>query len=235
VTDRLSFPFRGPAPDRDAVVLDQATNVSLAAWQAALPAEWLPPMFRDAASSKIRVRRRDVFALAEEAHTPVGAFHTYVAAAAWGSRSGREVSRRLRAFNDVEAVATRLAAVTAILTAAGTADGYRALLHGDQRVRHVGPAFGSKYLYFAGYHRVPPGIRPLILDENTAVAVQRLTGDACPHEQVSTAEYVGYLRQLHAWAESWGGCEPDVVERAAFDVGKASRLAVAVLAGIPHA
>jgi hypothetical protein len=146
VSEESPFPFRGPAPDRDAVVLDQATTVSVAAWQAALPPEWLPPAFRDSDSRRIRVRRRDVFALAEEAHTPVGAVHTYVAAAAWGSRSGREVSRRLRAFTDVEAVARKLATVTGILAADGTSDAFTALLHGDQRIAHVGPAFGTKFL-----------------------------------------------------------------------------------------
>ncbi|SFT60828.1 hypothetical protein SAMN05660657_01832 [Geodermatophilus amargosae] len=229
------FPFRGPAPDRETVVLDQATTVSLRAWQAALPLEWLPPAFRDSDNRRIRVQRRDVFALAEQAHTPVGAVHTYVAAAAWGSRSGREVSRRLRAFTDVEAVAAKLAAVTGILAADGAEAGFTALLHGDQRIAHVGPAFGTKFLYFAGYKCVPSGPQPLILDENTGVAVQRLTGAPCPYVQVSPTDYAGYLRMLHRWAEAWGNCEPDVVERAVFDVGKAPRLAVSALAGVPYA
>jgi hypothetical protein len=149
MTDESTFPFRGPAPDRDTVVLDQATTVSLAAWQAALPPEWLPPAFRAPDGRRIVVRRRDVFALAEHAHTPVGAMHTHVAAAAWGSRSGREVSRRLWAFADVEAVAAKLATITDILAADGAAAGFTAL-RGEQRIAHVGPAFGTKYLYFAG-------------------------------------------------------------------------------------
>jgi len=234
VSDWLPWPFRGPAPDRDAVVLDQATTVSVAAWQAALAPQWLPPAFRDPDRRSIRVRRRDVFALAEGAHTPVGAVHTYVAAAAWGSRSGREVSRRLRAFTEVDVVARKLAAVTRILAADGTADAFAALLHGERRITHLGPAFGTKFLYFAGYRRVPSGPQPLILDKNTGIAVQRLTGHQCPYVQVSTGDYLNYLQVLHGWAKAWGDCEPDVVERAAFDVGKASRLAVSVLAGVPY-
>jgi hypothetical protein len=74
--------------------------VSLAAWQKALPAEWLPPVLRRTDVTSVRLRRRDVFTIAEDAHSPVGAFHTYVAAAAWGIRPGREVAFRLRAFAD---------------------------------------------------------------------------------------------------------------------------------------
>ncbi|MGY1608737.1 8-oxoguanine DNA glycosylase OGG fold protein [Geodermatophilus sp. SYSU D00700] len=232
LTDQSTFPFRGPAPDRDTVVLDQATTVSLAAWQAALPPEWLPLAFRAQDSRKVVVRRRDVFALAEHAHTPVGAMHTYVAAAAWGSRPGREVSRRLAAFGDVGAVAVKLAAVTNILATGGAVAGFTAL-RGEHRIAHVGPAFGTKFLYFAGYRRVPSELQPLILDKNTGVAVQRLTGAPCPYLDVSTADYTSYLRRLHRWAEDWGGCEPDVVERAVFDVGRAPRLAVHVLSGVP--
>ncbi|MGY1839114.1 MULTISPECIES: 8-oxoguanine DNA glycosylase OGG fold protein [unclassified Modestobacter] len=215
-------------------MLEQSTTVSLAAWQAALPSHWLPPAFRDTGTRKISVRRRDVFALAEEAHTPVGAVHTYVAAAAWGSAPGREVSRRLRAFTDIEAVARKLAAVTGILAANGTSRAFAALLHGDQRLPHLGPAFGTKFLYFAGYGRVPAGPQPLILDKNTGIAVQRLSGHRCPHVQVNPDDYLNYLQVLHGWAKSWNDCEPDVVERAAFDVGKASELAVSVLAGVPY-
>ncbi len=234
MSDQPPFPFRGPAPDRDAVVLDQATTVSVAAWQAALPPEWLPPAFRDPDSRTISVRRRDVFALAEEAHTPVGPVHTYVAAAAWGSASGREVNRWLRAFTDVETVARKLAAVTSILSADGTSDAFTALLHGEQRIAHLGPAFGTKFLYFAGYQRVLSGPQPLILDKNTGIAVERLTGHRCPYVQVSTGDYLKYLHVLHRWAKAWGDCEPDVVERAAFDVGKASWLSVSVLGGVPY-
>ncbi|UOY03696.1 8-oxoguanine DNA glycosylase OGG fold protein [Blastococcus sp. PRF04-17] len=233
MSDQSTFPFRGPAPDRHAVVLDQATTVSLAAWRAGLPPQWLPPAFRDTGIHTISVRRRDVFALAEEAHTPVGAVHTYVAAAAWGSASGREVSRRLRAFTDVEEIARKLAAVTGILATKGTSDAFTALLHGDQRIAHLGPAFGTKFLYFAGYRRVPSEPQPLILDKNTGIAVQRLTGQRCPYVQVSTQDYLDYLQLLHGWARAWGECEPDVVERAAFDIGKASPLTVSVLAGVP--
>ncbi len=82
-----TFPFRGPAPDRDAVVLDQATTVSLAAWRASgLPLQWLPPAFRDTGVRTIAVRRREVFAPAEEAHTPVGAAHACSGVVTHGER-----------------------------------------------------------------------------------------------------------------------------------------------------
>jgi hypothetical protein len=223
-----AFPFRGAPPDRGTAVLDHATEVSLAAWQRALPAEWLPPVLRCADGGSVRLRRLDVFELAEEAHTTVGAFHTYVAAAAWGSRAGREVGRRLRAFTDLTEddrirLGQKLAEVTALLGAEGSVTAYRALVHGDQRVPHIRTSFGTKYLYFAGYQRVADGARPLILDRNTALAVEYLTGRTCERRQAPTAVYRAYLNRLHRWAGAWDDCEPDVVERVLFEIGQAPR------------
>jgi hypothetical protein len=233
-----AFPFRGAPPDRDAAVLAHATNVSLAAWQEALPAEWLPPILRDTAAKTVRVHRSDVLKLAEEANDPVGAFHTYVAAAAWGSRPGREVTRRLRAFADLtvegrRALGQKLATVTSMLCENGAVKAYGALIHGDQRIPHIRTSFGTKYLYFAGYGRAPDGRQPLILDKNTAGAVKYLTGRRCPVQQADTTIYEAYLDRLHRWASDWESCPPDVVERVLFAIGQLSPLAVSSLSGVP--
>ena len=68
---------------------------------------------------------------------------------------------------------------------------------GDQRISHLEPAFGTEFLYFAGYRRVPSGLAPVILVKNTGIAVQRLTGHRCPYVQVSTDNHLGYLQVLH--------------------------------------
>ncbi|MDP5183742.1 hypothetical protein QOZ88_13965 [Blastococcus sp. BMG 814] len=179
-------PFRGTPPERDKAVLEHRTRVTLAPWQAAIPSDWLPAVMRGEAEPKIWLRRRDVLSVAEAAHTPVGAFQTYVAAAAWGSRPGREVGRRLLTFaglteDERVQIGTKLAAVTDTLVARGAEAGYEDLIHGDHHVSGIRTSFGTKYLYFAGYCRVTTKLRPLILDKNTALAVTYLTGRTCAH------------------------------------------------------
>jgi hypothetical protein len=184
--------------------------------------------------------REQVFCIGRGATNPVGAARTYVAASVWGSgTSPREVTRRVRAFaggaEARQAVGERLTAAVEVLLREGPVIAYDTL-HGAGRfkVTEIGPSFGTKLLYFAGFDRMSGPQEPLILDRYVAQALNWLCGFDWPTQQGgwSVKQYATYLSLAHAWADEWG-TRPDVVERSLFAVGQAGRMAVAVLSGLP--
>src|SRR5215211_1569561 len=94
------LPFRGAAPDRTAWVLAHATSFNPEHWRPYLGDDaFLPPEFAalrvDARGYRV-ITRQDVHRIAERATEPLGALHTYVAAAAWGS--GKRPARPRKVF-----------------------------------------------------------------------------------------------------------------------------------------
>jgi hypothetical protein len=152
------LPFGGPPPGRDQWVLGQSFPFSPDKWRDQLPRRdlWPPELDGLLASGPgrwPRVDRRAVFRVGERAAEPLGAARTLVAADVWGTGTrGLGRARRLRVFDhDADEVGDRLAAAVRILGADGPVQAY-AYLHGDGRnlIRHLGPSFGTKFLYFAG-------------------------------------------------------------------------------------
>ena len=226
------LPFRGTPPDRDQWVLGQAVAFSPDSWRDRLPRRDLWPPELDGLPPGPgrwpRLDRRTVFRIAGRAAQPSGALQAMVAAAVWGTGTqGFGRTRRLRAFGgDTDQVGARLAAAVRILEDDGPVKAYQ-YLHGEGRnlVGHLGPSFGTKFLYFAGYDRVPGSRRPPILDRYVAAALSRLCGTGWPAAGWSVRQYAGYLDVAHQWASAWG-TSPDVIERVLFSVGKADPLVV---------
>jgi hypothetical protein len=230
----VRMPFRGEPPDRDVCVVGQSSRFNPQLWRQALPPGLWPPELdslgeRD--SSWSRLDRADVFSIGRPAAAPDGATHTYIAASVWGTGTrALGVSRRTRPFTgDANGtVGQRLAdAVRALLDPGGGPVKAYDLLHGsgEYRVEHIGPSFGTKTMYFAGFGKVPGQLQPLILDRNVARALNLLCGTEWPMHRWATWQYRAYLELAHDWAQTWGAL-PDVVERVLFAVGKSDPLAV---------
>jgi hypothetical protein len=234
------LPFRGPPPGRDAWLLGQSIPFNPAKWRGQLPSPaWWPPELdalpvHDHAHWPM-VDRHTVFHVAERAAEPLGAAQTLVAASVWGSGTGGYARHRtLRVFeNDGGEVGDRLAVAAQLLRADGPVRAY-AYLHGDGKnlIPHLGPSFGTKVLYFAGYGLSHGDRQPLILDRYVALALNRLCRLDWPAHGWTTAQYAGYLGLAHSWANAWH-TSPDVIERVLFSVGKASSLVVGVFTGLP--
>jgi hypothetical protein len=222
-------------------VLGQSFRFSPEKWREALPDPVLWPPELDAlpvadGSRWPQVDRRAVFRVAERANERVGAAQTFVAAAVWGTGTaalGRV--RRLRAFDaDRDVVVDHLATAVQTLGTKGPVEAYD-YLHGNREnlVRYLGPSFGTKVLYFAGYGNSASDRRPLILDQYVALAINRLCGlDWSIRGDWTTAQYAEYLDLAHSWAIDWR-TGPDVIERVLFSVGKASPLVMGVFTGLP--
>ena len=232
---KFSLPFRGDPPEREAWVLQQWSGFDPQRWKKSLGRmEWWPEEL-DACPVEgrwPRVTRQTVMGVGGRASEPLGAIHTYVAAAVWGAGTrARSVTREIRVVADnSEDPGERLSAAVRTMLGSGPLQAYRELHGRGNVIKGLGPSFGTKVLYFSGYDRVTGDQQPLIFDQYVAAALNQLCGLSLPDAQWTTKQYEDYLDVAHDWAHQWK-TEPDVVERVLFSIGKASPLVVGVLSG----
>lgn len=89
----------------------------------------------------------------------------------------------------------------------------------EAKVRFLGPAFATKFAYFAARHQKVKGIVPLIADINTSWAMWWLAG--IPRSVEYHASYKSYVNLAHTWGAEVGGENGvDEIERAIFILGQ---------------
>ncbi|MDX3863241.1 8-oxoguanine DNA glycosylase OGG fold protein [Streptomyces europaeiscabiei] len=212
-------------PDRD-TVLGQAIPFDRARWIPLLPdSTWWPAVLDECpdVGRWPRVDRRAVFSIASQVDTAEGRRHLLVAALVWGTGTkAQSVNRRARVFEhsspaDIDA---RLSEALDVLRARGAADAYWAF-NNDQRVPHLGPAFFTKVLYFAGHDRATAPHRPVILDSvvSRALKANDAVDTSWPENGWTTDQYRLYVDGVHEYAQA-RGVLPDQVEAALFSQGK---------------
>jgi hypothetical protein len=88
----------------------------------------------------------------------------------------------------------------------------------EDKVKYLGPAFATKFAYFAARKQKIGGIIPLIADINTSWAIWRLA--EIPRSVKQKESYLKYVKLAHDWgAELRCQSGVDEIERALFKIG----------------
>jgi hypothetical protein len=122
--------------------------------------------------------------------------------------------------NSLEGVGERLVAATNLLHASEPVAAYESLLaRQPNHIKYLGPAFFTKYLYYAAGHPTAVIPQPLILDRFVARSVNRsFDGWALRDNGWSGATYSRYLLLAAAQAEAAGhGVGPSGIEMALYN------------------
>jgi hypothetical protein len=168
------------------------------------------------------IRRADIFATADAAAgAPDAALTLLWNALAWGSGSGRRNNKAR-----IAAVAANREAATGLLQEAAQRsrdkplDAYDLLYPGNKTaISDLGPAFFTKYLYFAGAGS--PQHPCSILDENVAYALNRTCGwTTLPLKNWYATTYERYAQLVARWVDEHKFGRHDLIERWLFEEGK---------------
>lgn len=147
---------------------------------------------------------------------PLPAEQGFIAVMVWGY--GNDVGygpwRTNRVLSETADAAERLAAAARSARTEGALAAYgRMRPGGDCSLRWLGPAFGTKYLYFCQPPEAP--LAALIFDNLVATWLRRSSGLDLNPVSWSPRTYETYLRQMHRWATALA-CAPDELEYCVF-------------------
>jgi hypothetical protein len=168
------------------------------------------------------IRRADIFAMADAAASePDAALTLLWNALAWGSGSGRRNNKaRIAAVAGNRDAATGLLQQAADRSRVKPMDAYDLLYPRNRTaISSLGPAFFTKYLYFAGAGS--PQHPSNILDENVAYALNKTCGwKTLPLENWFATTYERYAKLLAGWVKDHRLERRDLIERWLFEEGK---------------
>ena len=142
--------------------------------------------------------------------------NAFILIMAWGY--GTEVGygpwRTRRVLSENDRAAQKLAAVAKAVRTHGALVAYARLANdGDCRLRWLGPAFGTKFMYFCQPDEQKT--TALVLDNLVATWLRRNTDLHFDAVSWSVSTYGQYLKQMHLWASSLD-CTPDQLEYCMF-------------------
>lgn len=176
----------------------------------------IPPILRDG-EARFQVTRQELLDAAKTVETEEDAVDLYVRVAGWGSgTSALSVGRTAQALRQPGTPRALLESARAAV-AEDPVDVYRALKPGGEfRIKHFGPAFFTKWMYFNGFDQVgASGRKPLILDARVARTLgwRRTSGWA-------SSTYSEFLDMAEELRREWApDQEPHVIEYALFKAG----------------
>lgn len=185
-------------------VIDHRIRVDASRWQKGLAARGLPPLEGVLADpGRILVSRGDVFALGSREITQENAFQLLYYSMAWGlGGKARNLPKRLDGLAEDQEKAAELLvkAWTTARRGEPAEDVYSILTtsKGKARVTWFGPAFSTKFLYFAQGPEVPP--RYVILDEQVAGHLHEVWPGA-PTDSWYPDTYGRYCAFMSRWAD----------------------------------
>jgi hypothetical protein len=131
--------------------------------------------------------------------SPADAERSFVAVMAWGyGRVGYGPFRVRRVLDAAPHIGVQLQAAAGAAAEGRPVEAYASLGdHGAARLPYLGPAFGTKFLYFCS----PAGRRPaLILDRLVARWLRENVGLAFNEVRWSVCTYTRYLETMAGWA-----------------------------------
>jgi hypothetical protein len=171
------------------------------------------------------MRRGDVFALADQAvDDPNGALNLLWNALAWGSGSRRRNNKaRIASVARDRDTAAGILQRAAELSRTDPLAAYDTLYpQNSTAISYLGPAFFTKFLYFAGGGAA--GHQCCILDENVALALHKTCGwQSLPLKNWLATAYERYAALLARWVCEHSLQRRDVIERWLFEEGKRLR------------
>jgi hypothetical protein len=127
------------------------------------------------------ISRRDLFALTQQVRDGQGSWtHLLINTFGWGwggTSLGPSRLARVLESNDPQTIENNLAKAVATLATSGAVAAYWDLNNSSRYyLKHLGPAFFTKFLYFAAEESPRTAPRPLILDKIVAGRVNALIG-----------------------------------------------------------
>lgn len=218
ICEALAARFPDGAPS-DATVRSQGSDYFPQHWTSRWPAH-LPLPAALHSSERLHIDRSDLFAMAEEVSSNEDILNLYVSVCAWGTGpKARMVARVVPPLHQDGA----LDSLQRSFNAARSLDpieAYRRLnMTGEDRIKGFGPAFFTKWLYFAAYDDPArtQQLRPLILDERVSNAL----GWPPISGRRPSSDYAQYLETAAKINSSWAPSSPShTIEYALFQIGK---------------
>jgi hypothetical protein len=132
------------------------------------------------------------------APTPDGAVSAFLATMAWGhGDTGYGIYRTRRILKEAAGSGpAKLARARQVVLDAGPLGGYEALAN-QERLRYLGPSFGTKFLFFQREDA-------LILDDKIGRWFKSVDGRSLRWKEWLPQKYTEYLEQMDAWSGQAG-------------------------------
>jgi hypothetical protein len=216
IVDALEEKFPEGAPT-DGLVRDQGFDYLPQHWTSRWPDTLpVPNVLLD--GERKHINREGIFAISS---APVSSdedvLNLYVAMGAWGTGTkAQRVVRAVKPLHEQGAVAALARSLDAARSGQPV-EAYRRLkITGEDRIKHLGPAFFTKWLYFSAYDSTGPrnGPAPLILDARVANAL------GWKRQGWTSSDYGRYLDMATEIQDTWCPEKPThVIEYALFKLG----------------